>query len=71
MEFRNLKYRKVTLKQFCEQHPEIDVLELYDTSGNEIDDPEDPRWENCRVTAYSQDAGFFDVEIDPVIPAKI
>lgn len=61
----------MTLKEFLKKHDlEIDVLELYDTSGKELDS-EDPRWENCRVIAYSKEAGFFDVEIDPVIRAKI
>lgn len=61
----------MTLKEFFKKHEwDIDVLELYDTSGEELDD-EDPRWENCRVIAYTKEAGFFDVVIDPVIPAKI
>lgn len=60
----------MTLKSFLMKHyDEIDVLTVCDLDGVELNAWDFP--ENARVVAYTNNAGEFDVMVDPVIPARI
>lgn len=58
----------MTINEFLKQHDgEIDVLEVVDLDGVEMKNV----LGRAKVIAYSAEAGFFSVMVDPVIPAKI
>ena len=61
MKVINLK-KKMTFSEFLDRFESmIDVLEIYNEDGEEIDETDVP--ENSIVKAYSQNAGIFDVVI--------